>query len=146
MKQIETIQFSGDYLIPFYGARQETQFLTTYNSSSMAGKYEWSINVWLVKAEMGNEEASMAQAIARDEKGYKQAIEEKPDSPYVPKLKHGAKLMAKLSEQLANSVYHKKPEESFVRTVNADLAHANLRDIDTKKAVLLAGVSWLVER
>ena len=148
MKQIESIHFSGDYLIPFYGATQETYFLTTYESSDISGKYGWSIKVWLAKAEKGNEKASMAQAIAREEKGYKDAAEKDPNSPYVPKLKHGAKLMSKLLQQLANEVYHKKPEESFVRTVESDLLRARLDSpvIDTKKAILLAGINRFIER
>ena len=146
MKQIESIHFSGDYLIPFYGATQETYFLTTYESSDISGKYGWSIKVWLVKAEKGNEKASMAQAIAREEKGYKDAAEKDPNSPHVPKLKHGAKLMSKLLQQLANEVYHKKPEESFV--LESDLLRARLDSpvIDTKKAILLAGINRFIER
>lgn len=139
MKQIESVHFSGDYLIPFYGAAQETYFLTTYESSAMGGKYGWSIKVWLVKAEKGNEKASMAQAI-------KDAAEEYPNSPHVLKLKHGAKLMSNLSQQLANEVYHKKPEESFV--LESDLLRARLHSpvIDTKRAILLAGINRFVER
>ncbi|MCM1294744.1 MAG: hypothetical protein NC311_04240 [Muribaculaceae bacterium] len=146
MKQIESIHFSGDYLIPFYGARAETQFLTTYRASSYDGKSGWSINVWLVKAEHGKEAPSMAAAITREEKNYTDAAAENLNGPRASKLQHGAKLMKNLSQQLADSVYHKKPDDSFVRQLNTDLARANLRDINTDKAILLAGVSSMIER
>lgn len=146
MKRIESIYFSGDYLIPFYGARAETQFLTTYRASSYDGKSGWSINIWLVRAERGKEEISMSDAIRREEKNYTNAAMENPTAPHAPKMQHGAKLMKKLSQQLADTIYHKKPDDSFVRQLNTDLARANLRDIDTNKAILLAGISSITER
>lgn len=146
MKRIESVHFSGDYLIPFYGARAETQFLTTYRASSYDGKSGWSINVWLVKAERGKEAPSMAAAVAREEQNYTNAATENPTAPYVSKMQHGAKLMKKLSQQLADSVYHKTPDDSFVRQLGTDLSRANLRDINTGKAILLAGISSINER
>ena len=39
-------------------------FFTTYESSAMGGKYGWSINVWLVKDEKGNEKAILLAGIS----------------------------------------------------------------------------------
>ncbi len=87
----------ADYVVPVYNLNTDMLYLTTYENDEVA------VDVWAVRATLGQEYESMKTSLQRAEKNYTSALECAPDNEKVRRKKMAAK---SLRELFINPKYH----------------------------------------
>jgi len=146
--QINFVGIHAEYFVPVYDLADKTRYVTTQSAYSKDRKTSKTINVWLVKAIKGQEQASMLKSLQEEEQNYQKALEQtEKDSTLsaeekkkkIDHFKHGVKLMQNYIKMYNSNKFQHKPDAEFV-----DIAKRNLQDIncDVDKSVYLSGIDY----
>jgi 4-alpha-glucanotransferase len=154
-----TIQAS--YLIPAYNLPNGVQsdFITTQYGYS--GKNSIKIDVWLVRAERGQEQKTMFASLQYEadsaQKQLAQSVQEdavnpvdSPDKKSVKtrRLENALQVFNSLIETGKQPVFHKKPDVAFVDIARRNMAMPTFQQFspNVEKAVYLSALSRYEER
>ena len=151
----------ASYLIPAYNLPNGVQsdFITTQYGYS--GENSIEIDVWLVRAERNQEQATMFNALQCEADAAKKELElsvqqdivnpvDSPDKKSVTtrRLENALQVFNSLIETGKHSVFHKKPDAEFVDIARRNMAMPTFQQFspNVEKAVYLAGLSNYTER
>ena len=148
----------ASFLVPVYNLSKEinTIYIATQKGQHPRGSI--AIDVWLVNAQQDNTLQSMIQSLKNEEEKYSKNLEialeeEKPanellKSPKVRGLEHGKKLFGELVKEASCVVYHKKPDDEFLKIARSNFAQPAFREykLGLDKHLYLAGLSSYEER
>ncbi len=151
-KKIDYISLQAEYFVPTYDLADKTRYVTRQEAYSKDGKKNLAIDVWLVQATKGQEQASMLESLQQEEKNYQQALKdtendkalsEQEKKKRIDHFKHGIKLMQSYIKQYNDKTLQHKPDEQFIELARRNLAGVNC-DID--KSVYVSGITHYEER
>lgn len=121
----------ADYVVPVYNLNSDARHLAAYQNS------EQFVDVWAVKATLGNELASMQNSLQCAENKYRAALE---NAPYNEEIRMNMLSMKSVRELLVNPKYHQVIDNEL-KLVVAKCLRENYMKTDLDHAKYLLGFS-----
>lgn len=148
----------ASFLVPAYNLPSGvlSHYVTTQRGQHNRGNIE--IDVWLVSAEKDNPKKSMIASLSQEESAYQAELDKatangRPNDNSeqaikIRRLEHGKNMFAQLVKQANDIVYHKDPDDEFLKIANRNLSGFRFAEyqLDLKNYLYLAGLSKYEER
>ncbi len=148
----------ASFLIPAYNLPDGvlSHYVTTQYGQHARGNI--TIDVWLVNASKESTTQSMIASLRKERINYqvamekelakKEQINDSEKSAKIHKLKNGETLFAQLIAQAQDPVYHKQPDDEFLKITQGNFARFGFSSCqpDLKNYLYLAGLSRYEER
>ena len=158
MYKTQSYDIHASFLVPAYNLPDGvlSHYITTQEGQHANGSI--AIDIWLVKASKDAPTQSMIASLRKERINYQVAIEKelanedsKDDSQKTSKmhnLENGKALFSKLIIQAQNAVYHKKPDDEFLKITQNNFARSGFSSCqpDLQNYLYLAGLSRYEER
>jgi len=158
MYKTQSYDIHGSFLIPAYNLPEGvlSHYVLTQYGQHIRGSI--AIDVWLVNASKENPTQSMIASLRKERINYQIAIEKElsegtsenndEKSLKIRKLEKGKELFSELVAQAQDPVYHKKPDDEFLKIARDNFARYGFSSCqpDLKNYLYLAGLSRYEER
>lgn len=152
-KQIYDIQAS--FLVPAYNLPSEMNswYITTQQGRHDKGSI--FIDVWLIRAQSDDPVQSMVASLQAEEKAYQTGLKKAQtneksaeNDKKIAALKHGVDVFSKLIIEANDTVYHKRPDDEFLKIANNNMTQPSFAKYrpDVKNYLYLAGLSRYQEQ
>ena len=158
MYKTPSYDIHASFLVPAYNlpAGVLSHYITTEHGQHDRGSI--AIDVWLVSATKDNPTQSMIASLRREKVNYQVALEQelsqenptndKEQSLKTQKLENGKELFSRLIAQAQDPVYHKKPDDNFLKIAKTNFARSGFSSCqpDLQNYLYLASLSRFEER
>ena len=158
MYKTQSYDISASFLVPAYNLPSGvlSHYVTTVNEQHANGNT--STDIWLVKAEKEDPKKTMIASLRKERANYQIAMEKElseakqtndlEKSSKMRQLEKAKALFTNLVAQAQDSVYHKQPDDKFLKIVHSNFARAAFSSCqpDLNKYLYLAGLSRYEER
>ena len=158
MYKTQSYDIHASFLVPAYNLPSGvlSHYITTQYGQHARGSI--AIDVWLVNASKEEPTQSMIASLRKERINYQVAIEKelankdsKDDSQKTSKihnLENGKALFSNLIVQAQNAIYHKKPDNEFLKIARDNFSRSSFSSCqpDLKNYLYLAGLSRYEER
>ena len=158
MHKKQFYDMKASFLIPAYNLPDNvlSQYISTQHGQHAHGNI--TIDVWLVKALKDNPTKSMIESLRKEKNNYRinlekeliadESVNNTAKSLKIRQLEKGKALFSELVAQAQDPVYHKQPDNEFLKTTQRDFACLCLSSCqpDLKNCLYLAGLSKCTER
>ncbi len=158
MYKTQSYDIHASFLVPAYNLPEGvlSHYITTVDGQHDRGSI--SVDVWMVSATKEDPAKSMIASLRKERMNYQTTLDaqlaqeaptnETKKSLKIRKLENGKKLFANLVAQAQDPVYHKKPDDEFLKIAQGNFARSGFSSCqpDLKNYLYLAGLSRYEER